>query len=133
MAKTKIGSNATFSGTQKGLTVLGDHCMAYSGEYSVDNTETFLLDFFSPGKRYIIGEVQLGSKANEDEDYAFKIYFNGLIVFSAAFSNQGQHNIGSWPIPIMIPPATEVKMSLDNISDTDSRVWTVHLVGRVYA
>jgi len=31
MSKTKIGSNAIFSGPQKGLTVIEDHCYAYSG------------------------------------------------------------------------------------------------------
>ena len=133
MAKTRIGSNATFSGTQQGLTVLGDHCFGYSGEIDVANTELFLLSFFSPGKRYIIGQVQLGSKAGENEDYEFKIYFNGSVVFSAVFGNQSQNEIGAWPIPLMIPPATEVKMSLDNIADTDARTWTVHLVGKVYA
>jgi len=130
MVKKQI---ATFLGTQKGLILVGGHCMGYSGEYSVDNTETFLLDFFSPGKRYIKAQVQLGSKAAENEDYEFKIYFNGSVVFSAVFGNQSQNEIGAWPIPLLIPPATEVKMSLANVADTDSRTWTVHLVGRVYA
>jgi len=134
MARTKIGSNATFSGTQKGLTVLGEHCMAYSGVTAIANTEVFCLDFFSPGKRYILAQVQIGSKDAENEDYVLKIYLNGIVVFANIFQNQGATYVDiANSIPLMIPPATEVKISLENIADTDSRSWTVHLVGRVYA
>ena len=131
MAKTKIGT--TFLGPQKGLSIVGDHCMAYSGEVTVANNEVFLLDFFSPGKRYIIGEVQLGSKGAGNEDFDFEIYFNGLVVFSSKFENQASANIGPWPITLMIPPSTKVKMSLQNVVGSDARIWTVGLVGRVYA
>jgi len=125
---------ATFLGPQKGLSTLGEHCMAYSGEVSVTNTELFLLDFFSPGKRYIVGKVQLGSKAGENEDYVFKIYFNDVVVFSSLFNNQGTQYVEiANSIPVLIPPSTRVKMSLINLVDTDTRVWTVHFVGRVYA
>jgi len=106
-------------------------CFAYSGEVAVANIELNLLDFETKSE-YISAEVQLGSRAAENEDYEFRIYFNELVIFSATFGNQSQNEIGSWPIPIIIPPFTTVKMSLDNIADTDSRVWTVHLIGRVY-
>jgi len=134
MAKTKIGSNATFSGTQKGLTVLGDHCMGYSGVTAIANTEIFCLNFFSPGKRYIIAQGQIGSKDAEGEDYVLKIYFNNIVVFSHIFHQQGSTYVDiPNSIPLMIPPATEVKISLQNIANTNSRDWTVHLVGKVYA
>ena len=106
-------------------------CYAYSGEVSVDNTEYTMLEF-QTNSEYINGEVMIGSKAGENEDYEFKIYFNDVIVFSTLFGNQGHVNIGPWPIPIIIPPFTAVKMSLDNIADTDSRVWTVGLTGEAY-
>ena len=38
----KLGSNAIFTGTQKGLTVIGKHCYAYSGILNVDAEITFL-------------------------------------------------------------------------------------------
>jgi len=106
-------------------------CYAYSGEVAVANTELDLL-VFETNSEYISAEVQLGSRAAENEDYEFRIYFNDIVVFSATFGNQSQNEIGSWPIPLIIPPHINVKMSLDNIADTDSRVWTVHLIGRVY-
>ena len=79
-----------------------------------------------------MANVSLGSNSAENEDYRFQIYFNGQEVFGGVFNNQGLHSIGTWPIPIMIPPATEVKISLQNIADTDSRAWSVHIVGEVY-
>lgn len=106
------------------------YCFAYSGEVSVANTELNLIDI-KTNSEYIVGHVQLGSKAQENEDYEFKIYFNDVIVFSATFGNQGQYYLGAWPVPIIIPPFTNVKMSLDNIADTDSRIWTVGLTGKV--
>ena len=57
MAKTRIGSNATFAGTGKGLSYVGDFVMAYSGELSAnDNETTYLL--FQTGKGVITGMLQ---------------------------------------------------------------------------
>ena len=129
MAKKQI---ATFLAPNKGLSIVGNHAYAYSGEVSVANTEINLLDFVS-GKDYITAKVQLGSNAGENEDYVFKIYFNGTVVFSTLFNNQGAQYVDvANSIPVIIPPLTNVQMSLDNIADTDTRVWTVHMVGRVY-
>jgi len=129
MAKKNI---ATFLAPNKGLSIVGNHAYAYSGEVSVANTEINLLDFVS-GKDYITAKVQLGSNAGENEDYVFKIYFNGTVVFSTLFNNQGAQYVDvANSIPVIIPPLTNVQMSLDNIADTDTRVWTVHMVGRVY-
>ena len=129
MARKNI---ATFLAPNKGLSIVGNHAYAYSGEVSVANTEINLLDFVA-GKDYITAKVQLGSKAGENEDFEFKIYFNGSVVFSTLFNNQGAQYVDvANSIPIIIPPLTNVQMSLDNIADTDTRVWTVHMVGRVY-
>ena len=124
-------ASQTIAGPELQFTQDNKHCYAYSGEVSVANTELNLLSF-DTNSEYIRAKVQLGSKAQENEDYEFKIYFNDIVVFSATFGNQGQYYLGAWPIPIIIPSFTNVKISLDNIADTDSRVWTVHLTGRVY-
>ena len=125
-------SSQNVASAGKELNYVGTHCYAYSGEVDVANTELYLLNFTS-GKEYITGKVQLGSKAGENEDYEFKIYFNDVIVFSTVFGNQSHNEIGAWPIPLLIPPMTGVKMSLDNIADTDSRTWTVGLTGKLHS
>jgi len=106
-------------------------CYAYSGVVGVDDTEKNLLEF-QTNSEYIEAQIQLGSDSAENEDFEFQIYFNNVVVFAGIFNNQGQHNIGSWPIPLIIPPFTEVKISLDNLADTDTRNWTVGLTGKAY-
>jgi len=108
------------------------HCYAYSGEVSVSNTELFLLDF-QTNTEYIVCQVQLGSAIRQAENYEFRIYFNNVVIFYHTFENQGSEFV-TIPnaMPLIIPPFTAVKMSLDNITDTDSRIWTVGLTGRAY-
>jgi len=124
-------SSQNVASAGKELNYIGSHCYAYSGEVSVDNTETNLLDFIS-GKEYIIAKVQIGSKAAESDDYEFKIYFNDIVVFSNTFHQQGATyvDIANW-LPLIIPPLTGVKMSLDNIATSNSRIWTVGLTGQL--
>lgn len=126
-----IPVSASIASTGKGIRYIGEYCYAYSGEVDVANTELALLEFTS-GAGIIVCELQLGSKAAENEDYELKVYLNDNVVFAAIFGNQSQNEIGSWPIPLIIPPTTVVKTTLDNIADTDSRIWTIGLTGRVY-
>ena len=75
----------------------------------------------------------MGSNNAENEDYEMKVYFNDIIVFSNTFYNQGaNYVIIANAIPLIIPPFTQVKATLDNIADTDTRRWTMSLTGRVY-
>jgi len=124
-------SSQNVASAGKELNYIGSHCYAYSGEVSVAGTELFLLDFIS-GKEYITAKVQIGSKAAESDDYEFKIYFNDIVIFSNTFHQQGATyvDIANW-VPLIIPPLTGVKMSLDNIATSNSRTWTVGLTGKL--
>ena len=44
MAKTRIGANAIFSGPQKGLSIIGEHCYAYSGLHASNTTAFTVLN-----------------------------------------------------------------------------------------
>jgi len=126
-----VQPNASVAATGLGIRYIGQYCYAYSGEVAVANTELALLEFTSSG--IIVGELQVGSNSAENEDYEMKIYFNDQIIFSNTFHQQGATyvNIAS-AIPLIIPPYTNVKVTLDNIADTDSRIWTVGITGKVY-
>jgi len=114
------------------LNYAGDWAYAYSGQVDVANVELSLLEF-TTGAGIIVGEMQIGSNNAEDEDFEVKIYFNDLIIFSNTFHQQGATyvNIAS-AVPLIIPPFTLVKATMDNIADTDVRRWTIGLTGRVY-
>ena len=57
MAKTKIGSNATFSGTQQGITIAKEFFYGYSGQVDIDGSAT--LFSFHTGKYVSVGQFQM--------------------------------------------------------------------------
>ena len=132
MSKTKAGSNSQFTSAGKGLTVIGEHCYAFSGMTDVDNTETDLLLFQSP-KQYIEGKLNITNSGNLsfDEDFYFKVYFNGIIVYAVLLEQAKVLNTSPY-IPLLIPPLTEVKITADNVSDTDTRSMSCQIIGKVY-
>ena len=77
MAKERIGSNAIFTGPQKGLTTIGNHCYAFSGMVASSSTPFNLLDF-TTGKNYMIIKllVYYGAQGS-GSDIQYKIIFNG--------------------------------------------------------
>jgi hypothetical protein len=125
-------SSQNVASAGKELNYVGSHCYAYSGSVDVSNTELFLLDFTS-GKDYITAKVQVGSLNAENEDYVLKIYFNDVVIFGNTFHQQGATyvDIANF-IPLIIPPLTGVKISLDNVADSDTRTWTVGLTGELH-
>ena len=129
MAQKQI---ATFLAPSKGLSTLGSHCYAYSGIVSVDDTETFMLDFHS-GKKYIVCKIQFNLPAITGDDYLYQVYFNGNVVQS--YNSQEALGTGSKPstvIRLIIPPLTHVQCSADNVADSSSNDNIVSLIGRVY-
>jgi hypothetical protein len=129
MARKQI---ATFLAPSKGLSILGSHCYAYSGIVSVDDTETFLLDFHS-NKEYIVCKIQFNLPAITGDDYLYQVYFNGNVVQS--YNSQEALGTGSKPstvIRLVIPPLTHVQCSADNVADSSPNDNIVSLIGRVY-
>jgi len=136
MAKTKIGSNASFSGAQKGLTIIGSHpdqrFYAYSGAVSVNNVETVLIDSNS-GKNILQGEINFNYLEVADEDFTFTVYLNGIVIFAYTKDSTKDASPGNWFPKILIPPLTTFKITAINITDTDARNMAVGITGRVYA
>ena len=134
MAKTRIGSNAIYSGNQLGLSIIGDHCYAYN-EKGCTNTDITLLKF-STGKYYIVAKVQFGYVENAANSFDYSILFNGnsiagyLVGGAGTQANDNQDNA---PLNIIIPPLTDVQITAKNISSADERDQIATLTGRVYA
>jgi len=129
MAKKQI---ATFLGTQLGLSVLENHIYAYSGVKGVIDSETTMLKG-STGKYYAVSEVQFLSNMNSGDDYVAKIYLNnGVIAEFILSATNDAAPFGYYPFNLIIPPNTEVKITLHNVTDTSSNNWDVQLTGRIY-
>ena len=112
--------------------MIGDHCYAYSGVVSVDNNENEMIVFQSP-KGYIRGQTMMNYIANTVEDFMFRVYFNGIQVQGCI---QGRHDYDAKfesDIKLIIPPLTEVKLTGQNVTDTNGRDMIVSLTGRVYS
>ena len=109
MSRTKKGSNATFTGPQEGLTVIGEHCYAYSGAYAASTTPATVLDF-NTNKEYIIGKLFLNgtieSGSGSGEITTAMINFNGVNVSRLKVESGSEDmEITVWN-EILIPPLT---------------------------
>ena len=130
MAKEAIGSNATFTGPQQGLTVIGDYAYAYSGVLGIDTTETTMLEF-TTGSEIIVAEFNFTVTERTGDQLFGNIYMNGLKLatsWSGLSTNNGEP---SYPIKLIIPPLTTIKVTGDNITAA-TREFAVTMIGRVY-
>ena len=138
MAKSRIGSNAIFSGPQLGLSIIGEHCYALSGTFQSVTTAATMLEFTTPAKGYIIGELQCnGSVRFSDSDSgdttAFQISFNGIVVSILKTETGQEDSPPSATQTFLIPPATKVEVRRDGTADNVNNLNTVGFTGRVYA
>ncbi len=132
MSKTKIGSNAIFTGTGKGLTIIGNHCYAYSGDVSVSASNTTMLDFTS-GKEYIIAQFEYHGTIAQiaSNQLAIEVKLNGNSIIHTYFDATVDHTLWDSPPTILIPPLSNVTITLAQASGAD-RNMQVTLVGKVY-
>lgn len=131
MSKTKTGSNAQFTSAGKGLTVIGEHCYAYSGLVEVDNNEKECL-LFQTGKEYVVGDAQICYfQSNETDNIKFMITFNNIEVQTVQITDATAYTPYE-KIRLIIPPLTLVKITALNISGAGTRDVGVSLTGRVY-
>ena len=72
MSKTKTGTNAQFTSAGKGLTVIGNHCYAYSGDVPIAQGATVTFFDFTTGKNYIKGLIQVGRNVKTSAETAEK-------------------------------------------------------------
>ena len=131
MAKEQIGSNAIFTGTQKGLSIISNHAYAFSGLIDIQNTsDTYLL--FDTGK-YMSGHFQLYTASNTAEQIQWDVYFNDILIIrfnqegrGSAYRGQGVDN------DIIIPPLTRVKVTGLNTGASTPVHGLAVFTGKVY-
>jgi len=131
MAKEQIGSNATFSGPQKGLTTIGDFAYAYSGSVSPNSNaapETTAL-LFTTGSQYIAIKLNWTcSSTSATVDQFFRILMNDSIIFDSV-AEDDETATGQSPLEFIIPPLTKFEVKVGNAATSP---FTVLLMGKVY-
>ena len=132
MAKEAIGANAIFSGPQKGLTIIGNHCYAYSGDVAVSDSNTTMLEF-TTGEKYIIAKFEYHGAIAQiaSSQLAIEVTLNGNSVIHTFFDATVDHTLWDSPPTILIPPLSNVKMTLAQASGSD-RTMQMTLTGKVY-
>jgi len=136
MAKEKIGSNATFSGTQKGSTIVKDHLYAYAvGEAASTSSDTRLS--FATGKYYVVGRLTCNASADptgldNGNITAWSLSFNGVLVARFKVESDGEDSPMLGYNDIIIPPLTEVVVVSQSNGDSAGRITTCMITGRVY-
>ena len=132
MAKTKLGTNAQFSGPNKGLTSIGQHVYAYSGRIvstgSGDAGDEMLS--FHTGKGYIIVDCIFQNDITSGSDTYFEIKYNGQ---SVILNKEASSSITEpWTWILLIPPLTFVEVAWGTQSGATNFNGTVSISGKVY-
>jgi len=133
MAKKQI---ATFLGPQKGITIIGDHCFAYSGLFGASTTSTSRL-LFTTGKYYIVGKMRLAGNIDVSDSLygnmgTMIVKFNGITVLVSKTDGGDEDMPTSDNAPLIIPPLTKVECISDASGDENNFKASISLVGRVY-
>jgi len=133
MARTKLGANAIFSGPQKGLSMIGSHCYAYSGRILSTGSagaDDQLLSF-NTGKGYIIADIIFQNDVTSGIDIYFEIKYNGQTV---VLNKEAAATITEpWTWILLIPPLTFVEVAWGTQGGGTNFNGTVSISGKVYA
>jgi len=129
MAKKRT---ATFLGPNKGLSIIGDHCYAISSAAALTaatGEETRLE--FQTGSIYIVGTVNALNGDLSGDNWIMRTYYNNILILDDKIKNSAAgHNDTFHVIPIIIPPHTTVKVTMQVEADSDSV--SAQIIGRVY-
>ena len=125
--------SASIASTGKGIRYIGNYAYAYSGQVTTSGTgspNTSML-LFTTGAGIFVGTVAAQSDEAATAEEYLRVTFNGLSIINAKWDNasSGESTL-DLPIPIIIPPFTEVEVLVGVSSGTD--IWTAQIIGRVY-
>jgi len=132
MAKKKI---ATFLGPNKGLSVAGDHCYCYPGEFTASSTQTTRMSF-TTGNYYTVGTMRLAGYANMGSPAtgatsSAQVKLNGNVVLDmrAGITNESPF---SDTADMVIPPNTQVEAITDGSTTSTDLDGSISFTGRIY-
>jgi len=133
MAHRSKKKTATFLGANKGLSIIGDHCGAYSGRVTFDDNVTDALNF-TTGTGTTVLDVMICTDNNDVDKFQYAILFNNTTIAKALFLDTTQTDL-TLPIQLMnlvIPPNTTVQLTFQNLDDTSEHQAYGIMTGRVY-
>ena len=127
MARKQI---ATFLGASKGLITIGDHIYGLSGQVQYTDTETTFIDG-ETGKYYSDVFIQFSTLAYTADDPTIKVTFNGVLVVGSGHSHTSLSELNNFPLRMIIPPLTKVKVTVTN-QDSTALQGFINIKGQIY-
>jgi len=124
MAKKQI---ATFLGTQKGFTVVGNRHYATSGSTAFSG-ETTLIEAVT-GRYYTKSFVQYGMDSATSGDVTTRVYLNGIVVMGHETNDSATLDRRD-ALKLIIPPNTTLKITMQ--LSTGSSTGFCIVTGRIY-
>ena len=112
------------------LNFIGNHCFSYSGTSLVGTSKTQVSEFNS-GPNYIVGTISIFCISDTTDDIEFIIELNDTTIMemnTTSFKDYAPYQ----PVPIIIPPFTQVTFSAFNLGGGSKNV-AMNLTGEVYA
>ena len=137
----KEPTNYQFAGTGLGIRYIGQHCYGYSGTFGAATSDQVALSFIS-GSGYILADFVVNQfvKPDDPDDFDLTlaiIKFNGEQVASMLVGTAQAEGWNRTPSQgfqkIVIPPYTDVLVTLRGHSDDADDLGTVTMTGRVYS
>jgi len=122
--------------TGLGIRYIGNWAYAYSGLWASSTTESIELDF-TTGSGIIVGTVQLNNPVDDDAPGSANvstanIKFNGVSIAIISGSSTDNGTNRSVIQKVIIPPLTNVVVTVDSNGNESDRFGSLLLTGRVY-
>jgi len=126
-----FGSGGSFTGAQSAFETLGNHVYAMNnGESGAQNVETTIFEGTS-GNYYSKGTLRFALDHISGDNLEVALYFNNVQVWGEQ-SVSGYEAFTNWPLHIIIPAYTAVKMTVTNTASGTGRRVFINYAGRIY-
>jgi len=122
----------SFTGPAEALEIIGDHAYAYSSAAALTSAtgEETRLEF-TTGNYYFVGEFNALNGDTSSDLWQVSVFMNGTLIMNDKIWNAAaSHNDTFHVIPIIIPPYTQMKVTMQVSADSDSV--SSQFIGRIY-
>jgi len=130
----------SFTGGSQSLEYIGNHCYHYSGLWTSLN-EVVVTNFKTSNSSYIVGIFQLNAQVDDDNpsvggECTANIRMNGSsVAILKASSDSGTSGLpgnNGATQELVIPPGTEIEITIDTDATETDRFGSILFTGRVY-
>jgi len=127
-----IPPTASAASAGQSIMYLGDYAWCYTGGIGVNATLTTVLET-QTASGLIVANMQLTYvTVSANDQMEWQIYLNDILMAGAKDVSPTHYTEFNFPLKLVLPPFTKIKVTCDNVSQDVSRDMAVLLTGRVY-